>query len=561
MTLDVRESRVTFNPGPEFSHVEDCISIAKEVLPMKLRGKPVNIDTGYTLKAWAPHTERSHTGVLTVEKDGKLKTVNAYQKIMSLLDAYRWMRFKERPNQPFLWMTQPAEITDSENQAYVDIVATSLASKLKLQHKIPHFCEMYGSFRGLVDKFYYNLEDDLEDIRFTRWFWEGLEAKEFGLRIVEKSTGRVLSMDEIKNTLKPDEEFLTDNEDEDDEEDEGEDEDDTSETSSLSAEHLDADETDAAPFADLEEASIATNEEKVAVNRKKPATPKTVSTLSTASDDTEDSFSEEYTVHAELYNVPVAVMFCELQEGTMDSLLETDDSVPIQSSPHEVQWGAWMFQVCAALSQLQRYCNMTHNDLHTNNVLWTTTEEEFLVYKDNNGRMWKVPTFGKLFTIIDFGRSIFLLNGHWYIGSDYDEDHDADGMYNFGPIEDPDKPKVIPNKSFDLCRLSCSLVRGLFPTIPDALPRGALITKDGDWEVRETAHPLFNLLWTWLKCDDGTNILEAEDGTEKFPGFELYSIIAATVHDGVPDVQLTRKMLSVFAVKQPIPGPFIPLLL
>lgn len=41
-------------------------------------------------------------------------------------------------------------------------------------------------------------------------------------------------------------------------------------------------------------------------------------------------------------------------------------------------WTAWLFQVVAALSQLQNWMNLTHNDLHTNNVLWKTTAEEFL---------------------------------------------------------------------------------------------------------------------------------------------------------------------------------------
>lgn len=259
--------------------------------------------------------------------------------------------------------------------------------------------------------------------------------------------------------------------------------------------------------------------------------------------------------------MPVAIMYLEHMDGTMDELLEQDDLTPVKTTEQEVRWGAWLIQVCAALSQLQHHLTMTHNDLHTNNVLWKTTDQQFIAYKDSKGRLWRVPTFGKLFTVIDYGRAIFLLNGYNYISSDYDEGHDAYGMYNFGPIEDEDLPIVRPNKSFDLCRLACSLLRGLFPTTPDFKPKAPLLTKDGAWEVRETDHPLFNLVWSWLKADDGGNILETESGEEKYPGFELYSVVAATVHNAIPEEQFKKKMCDVFLYKGTQPPPEKPILL
>ena len=572
VVLDVREpaNGVSFQPGSEYSHLEDVIPIANEVLPVKFRGKKVTLDSGYTLVDWNSEGSDSTRGLLTVrQSNGIEKQVRAYKKSMALIDPFTWMRYKVRPSEPFFWFSQVNDVNHPTNQGYVDTVASALVSKIGRDFHLPHFCEFYGAFRGVVKSFFYNLEDDLEDVRFTKWFWAALEAKEFGLRVVEKESGRQLTLDEIIELMKPDDDNLTDteesDEDESDNEDEDEDEDeDTSEIESLGAEELPLNtptNQSTEVVLDLQEDEPETEDEReVVVHRRKVSTLRTADTFSTTSDDRR-SYGEDFTIHAELYNMPVAVMFLECMEGTMDELLENESLSPIKSSQDEVRWGSWMVQICAALSQIQRHVGMTHNDLHTNNVLWKSTNQEFVVYKDNHGRQWRVPTFGKLFTIIDYGRSIFLLNGYHYISSDYNEGHDADGMYNFGRLEDEDLPKVFPNKSFDLSRLACSLLRGLFPNNPDFRLNAPLLTKEGDWEIRESDHPLFNLIWSWLRAEDGTNILETQSGAEKYPGFELYSIIAATVHGAVPEKQFMHKMIQVFAVKQGQQGTEKPILL
>ena len=545
MSLDVREAdkKFSFKPSDGYTQVEDCIPIANETVPVKLRGKCLNIDSGYTLVKWAPEHEGGTSGLLTVKQGGQEKTVKAYQKSICLLNCYRWMKNKDRPLEPFLWISQPSSIKDANNQGYVDIVASSLVSKLKKQG-LPHFCEFYGSLRALADKFYYNLEEDLEEVRFTKWFWLGVESGDFGIRICEKETGRELPMDEIKQLIKPDNDFLNDDSESDDSSSESSDSDKSSESTDSSS-SLGAEELPCSDFVtgDLEEASIDTDNEG----------PKTITTESES--DSVMSYSEKYSFHAILYNAPVAIVYLEHMQGTMDQLLETE-CAPIKDSQQEVMWGAWLFQVCAALTQLQKLCGLTHNDLHTNNILWKETTEEYLYYKDAS-RFWRVPTFGKLFTIIDYGRSIFLLNSFWYIGSDYNEGHDADGMYNFGSILDRDMPKIMPNNSFDLCRLACGLLRSLYPQFPDANPKAAILTKDGKWEVRETNNPLFNMIWIWLKDDNNKTILETEHGHEKYPGFELYSVIAATVHNAIPEEQLNKKMMNVFLLKDKVEASYI----
>ena len=273
--------------------------------------------------------------------------------------------------------------------------------------------------------------------------------------------------------------------------------------------------------------------------------PKTKSVTST---DTNTSFFDEFDMYVDLPNMPAVVMYSESCTGTMDELLELSDYAPINSPEKEKIWSAWLFQVIAALAQLQGELRLTHNDLHTNNVLWKETKDEFLWYRDTNNRCWKVPTYGRIFTIIDFGRAIFSVNNFYCISSDYQDGRNAAGQYNFGPLEDSDEDIVYPNKSFDLSRLSCSLIRGLFPYNPPGKTGGKIITKESNYEVKETVHEVFNLLWSWLKADNGSNILEMKDGDEKFPGFDLYIQIAHTVHNAIPLMQLNTPAMKQFLI-------------
>jgi hypothetical protein len=39
---------------------------------------------------------------------------------------------------------------------------------------------------------------------------------------------------------------------------------------------------------------------------------------------------------------------------------------------------------------------------------------------------------------------------------------------------------------------------------------------------------------------DMSNVLETEHGKERFPGFELYAVIASEVRDAVPEKQLNH---------------------
>jgi hypothetical protein len=538
--LQVRES---FPPtslqgflSPTLQQIDDSIPIVPDILPVKLRGKSVNIDTGYTLISF-----NTDTGILHVKENGIPKEVIAHQKKIALMDPYRWMRYKERPNQPFYWIFQNGDVQAPENQGYIDCVASSLVTTLSTMYRSPHFCKFYGAFRAVTDKFLFSLEDDFDDFRYTEWFWKAIDANEFGLRVVERTTKRVLTKEEVQELMRPDPEFLEDEQ----SDDETEDSDSSSSVSSIDGASIDAESLpsvwessvpDTPHCTDLEEVTSLASDGQIQIGSKQAS----------SEDSDSSSFEDLYEIHAELYNMPIAVMFLEKQTATMDDMLEMTEFAPIQTKEQTEKWLAWIFQVCVACSQYQNGLHCTHNDLHTNNILWKRTDQEYLYYKSTKGTVYKVPTYGYIFSIIDYGRAIFTIKGFTYISSDYNDGHDASGMYNFGCILDETQPKVYPNRSFDLCRLSCCLVRALFPVNPEGLANRAVLTKEEGLIVRETANPVFNLIWSWLKTTDGDNVMETFDGDEKYYGFDLYIAIASMVHNANPTTQLTRPIFQQF---------------
>jgi hypothetical protein len=131
----------------------------------------------------------------------------------------------------------------------------------------------------------------------------------------------------------------------------------------------------------------------------------------------------------------------------------------------------------------------------------------------------------------------------WFPDS-YAPGGDAWGQYNCGPYFDQTKPKVLPNKSFDLARLAVAVLDTLWPELPPTQePRKALTREPGRIQ-NETQSPLWNLLWLWLTDRHGKNILWNPDGSDRYPEFDLYCAIASDVHGAVPAQQLTLPLFD-----------------
>jgi hypothetical protein len=247
-------------------------------------------------------------------------------------------------------------------------------------------------------------------------------------------------------------------------------------------------------------------------------------------------------------NFPVMATVLECCNGTMDTLLDAEEEDIADSK--EQRWTAWLFQVIAALAVAQKEYHFVHNDLHTNNIMWSWTAEPTLFYelKDALGgsRVYAVPTYGRLFKIIDFNRATFHLGkrGGFFISDAFEDEGDAAGQYNCPPYHNAKHTRVDPNPSFDLVRLACSLIESLFDTDPEEVEPQNVMTEEPGIKVYETKSPLFNLLWHWLQQKDGYNVLKNANGTERFPGFDLYKIIGHNCRNAIPCEQITKPIFD-----------------
>ncbi len=236
----------------------------------------------------------------------------------------------------------------------------------------------------------------------------------------------------------------------------------------------------------------------------------------------ESSELGESNIYSFIHKFPVQLIFMEKCVATLDQLFVDN----VLDTP-EV-FAATFMQIIMTLITYQKAFQFTHNDLHTNNILYKETVTEFVYYK-YNGRIYKVPTYGRIFKIIDFGRSIYRFNGEIYCSDSYSKGADAYGQYNCEPYFNPAKPRIDPNFSFDLARLGSSIY--------------------GFLDEKHTDKQIFDTVNRWCTDDIGKNIVERPNGEERWPGFTLYKMIARHVHKHTPQAQLEFPMFKQFLLK------------
>ena len=100
------------------------------------------------------------------------------------------------------------------------------------------------------------------------------------------------------------------------------------------------------------------------------------------------------------------MVFLETCKATLDDYM-LDENVWI--SKHE--WSSILMQIVMTLIVYQEKFYCIHNDLHNANVMYVETNKQYLYYKFD-GVNYKVPTFGKIWKIIDFGRAIYKFRGN-----------------------------------------------------------------------------------------------------------------------------------------------------
>ena len=509
------------------------------------------------------NTDDDHLFICRIKNinTNKVKEKEVFFKMAPLLDPYKFLIGKYNisdPNTfnlPNLDSTEAQinpKILDVNNSAYVDGFFLFLTSNLIHSHNFIHGVDYYASYLAIKNNFSLNIFDDIDYLNNSDFF-----NKNKNILFTVDNYEHLFQHD--NNKLKP---ILIDN---------------TSVKSRLSIDSLNND-----IFEDIfeeDKTTIDLNQMKDVYleleditssnlfenNDNKNVTLKSNSTCSSRSshtcdenieencedcnenleensknsnnnsennDSKENESDEEESIEEERINAiipkfPVHVIGMEYCENTLDDLILSEDLQP-------EEWYSALMQIIMILITYQKAFNFTHNDLHTNNVMYNETDKKFIYYCYKK-KHYKVPTFGRIFKIIDFGRSIYKFNGNTFCSDSFKNDGDAATQYNIEPYFNDKKPRLEPNFSFDLCRLACSI----FDYVVEDIDEIKDLNKCND--------PVKRLIVEWCLDDKGINMLYKNNGTDRYPEFKLYKMIARCVHNHTPQAQLDRPEFKVFS--------------
>ena len=250
-------------------------------------------------------------------------------------------------------------------------------------------------------------------------------------------------------------------------------------------------------------------------------------------DEIDDDYSdycddEDETLWAIINDFPVSAIMLEKCDNTLDSLMMGEEEMS------DGEWKSALMQVIMTLITYQKVFGFTHNDLHTNNVMFVHTDKAYVYYLFNK-KYYRVPTYHRIFKIIDFGRAIYKYKGRLICSDSFSSTGDAATQYNIEPYFNDKKPRLEPNFSFDLCRLGCSIFDYFIDNIGDVS------------KVCKT-NAVAKLIVEWVTDDQNRNVLYKTNGEERYPDFKLYKMIARSVHKHTPEAQLSKPIFSDYEV-------------
>ena len=514
------------------------------------------------------------------DDDDLTTTQKVFIKMAPLLDPFKYVVGKYNHNDPDLFnlpsfdksTKSHPKLADPNNSSFIDGFFSFLSSKVLHEHNFIHGLDYYGSFLAVKNDYKINIIDDLdyliqsdffvkqqnvlfkvEDYSHLITYSEPKPLQPLRISTSLKSFASVKSIDESmfenifesQTPIKPDYEHLSLN----DVKTMGVDLVDITNSSDFDitnqkkSETLKSGSTCSSRTSHTNDNDLSDSEDEDDNNNSrlkcenidsgsdivddiKNENANDNDTEEWEDEDSESSIEEESLILT-FPKFPVQVICMEKCENTFDDLI-------INGELSDEEWFSALMQIIMILNTYQKMFLFTHNDLHTNNVMYVPTNRKFLYYTFKK-KTYKVPTFGKIYKIIDFGRAIYKLNGKTFCSDSFQTGGDAATQYNTEPYFNDKKPRLEPNFSFDLCRLACSI----FDYVVD------------DFEMIKNINdcsPLVKLIVEWCIDDNGINVLYKNNGVERYPDFKLYKMIARYVHKHTPLDQLERKEFSKFIV-------------
>jgi hypothetical protein len=486
--------------------------------------KMVNLNQPFRITS-VEKTPQKNIYLCDVKSDDKEKNVKTFFKFSPLIDPIKYMVGKYGDISNEIRMALPklenntchSKVLDPNNAAYVDGFFTYLTSNLLHKHNFIHGVDFYGSFLAVQEDFQLNIFDDLEYLNDSEHFHKN-KGVLFDIEVIDEDMFFDSDTRNYKKKIVINKNISNKS------------------ICSLNSEDFGDVFTNESPCKLTESLIFEFNLD----NDKKRDTQSILSNSSCSSRSShtsdgnskkgsESDFSDissndsEVICKALIKDFPVQIICLECLSGTLDSLLSLDLSVD--------EWKSCLFQIIMTLIAYQKMFNFTHNDLHTNNIMFNPTEKKFIFYRYNS-TYYKVPTHGRLFKIIDFGRAIYTFKDKLICSDSFHSKGDAATQYNCEPYLNKNKARLEPNYSFDLCRLACSLYD--------------YFIEDMDEDLKTCGDPIAALISEWCQDDKGRNILYKKCGEERYPEFKLYKMIARSVHRHIPQEQVGKSIFVEF---------------
>jgi len=507
----------------------------------------INLNNYYSLKnITTKNTDNIYDGIIVNEKSIEYKK-EVFFKFSPIIDPIKFITNSYDLSHSDLLNLPQYNIEDSisenmysyNNSAYVDSFFYYLTSQLLHNYNFMHGTDFYGSFLGIKNDFYFNIADDVENLHESEKFHKNNNSlfeitNEYYLNVSNYDSRNYKFPLKIGNDI-DDKNILN-----------------LSDISSIS------DIDNLFISNDLSKNIFTPNvlyENNITVLNKSNKTDESGSSCSSRSSNTNNSEVDsdggpddesgsdcgsdkdessvsnstlsEDEIFIKLFKFPIQLIALEKCKNTLDSLFNDD-----QISEEEL--GAFVSQIILILITYQKLFSFTHNDLHSNNIMYVETEKQFLYYKYNS-KYYKIPTFGKIFKIIDFGRAIYKYKGNILCSDSYDFKGDAATLYNFEPYFNNNKPRLEPNLSFDLCRLGCSLYDYFVDDLDD---------------IKNITSPIIKIIIDWCYDDKKRNILYKNNGSERYPDFKLYKMIARTVTNHKPDMVIQNVFFEQYIISK-----------
>lgn len=436
-----------------------------------------------------------------------------------------------------------------DNFSGIDSFFTYLSCKLNETHNLVNGIKYYDSFIGNKYNFEYNIYDDLDEIFDCDFFMNNLnkkfilnenletliysETKKNKKKIVINNDVINIEFDNIEDELSEINTIFTKNN--------------VSNTDSIDISleaysfeyHKDKidDDSDNESIVSNNTTSVDSDEDYSDDTDHDEDLDDENESLNDNCSESSDSDSDESIVNDEnsictIDKFPIHIICMEKLTNTLDYYYENN-------TINNEEWISIMTQITMTLLIYQKAFDFTHNDLHSNNVMYIETNEEYIYYLYNNTYL-RVKTFGKIWKIIDFGRSIYKYKNNILCSDNFYDGGDSYSQYNFGPFYNKKKDVLMPSKSFDLSRLATSLYDNFYDE------HGKYLCSDNETEdtVGQKQSFILSLLKHLVTDENGKNILYKENGDERNGGFKLYRFISKKVINCEPEYILKHFLFN-----------------